>query len=63
MSKKHLRRRPATEDQTEEVTQFDLLNERDRHFPADFIDAVHMEDPDILHRLAVLLSRGEPAEA
>jgi hypothetical protein len=24
---------------------------------------VHMEDPDILHRLAVLLSRGEPAQA
>jgi hypothetical protein len=24
---------------------------------------VHMEDPDTLHRLAVLLSRGEPAQA
>lgn len=63
MSKKDLRRRPASEEPTEEVTEFDLLNERDRHSPRDFIDAVHMEDPDILHRLAVLLSRGEPAQA
>ena len=63
MSKKHLRRRPATEEATEEVTQFDLLNERDRHSPAQFIDAVHMGDPEALLRLAVLLSRGVPAEA
>ena len=63
MSKKHLRCRPATEEQTEEVTQFDLFNERDRHSPADFIDAVHMGDPDTLDRLAVILSRGEPAQA
>jgi len=63
MGKKNLRCRPATEEQTEEVTQFDLFNERDRHSPRDFIDAVHKEDPDTLHRLAVLLSRGEPAEA
>ena len=63
MSKKNLRRRPATEEETEEVTQFDLFNERDRHSPTDFIDAVHMGDTDTLHRLAVILSRGEPAQA
>jgi hypothetical protein len=63
MSKKDLRRRPASEEPTEEVTEFDLLNERDRHSPTDFIDAVHMRDIDTLHRLAVLLSRGEPAQA
>ena len=55
MSKKDLRRRPATEEHTEEVTKFDLLNERDRHSPVDFIDAVHMGDPDTLDRLAILL--------
>jgi hypothetical protein len=63
MSKKHLSRRPATEEQTEKVTQFDLMNERDHHSPAGFIDAVHMGDPDTLDRLAVILSRGEPAQA
>ena len=63
MNKKHLRRRPATEAETEEVTQCDLFNEQDRHSPADFIDAVHMGDPDTLDRLAVMLSRGGPAEA
>ncbi|MGB0639035.1 MAG: hypothetical protein ACPGTU_06880 [Myxococcota bacterium] len=63
MSKKDLRRRPAMEEPTEEVTLFDLLNERDRHTPADFIDAVHRGDIDTLHRLALLLCRGEPANA
>jgi hypothetical protein len=63
MSKKYLSRRPATEEQTQEITDFDLMNERDLHSPADFIDAVHMGDPDTLDRLAVILSRGEPAQA
>jgi hypothetical protein len=63
MSKKYLSRRPATEEQTQEITDFDLMNERDLHSPAEFIDAVHMGDPDTLDRLAVILSRGEPAQA
>ena len=63
MSKKDLRRRPVTDAQTEESTEQHFIHERTLRSPSNLIETKDMGEIEALLRLAVMLSRGKPAEA